>query len=137
MYCPEFSKAKTPDMIKIKLNHKFSQIVFDLTSGENTPDLTDEQITLLNVNTSATFNRRTGEASNFGNPQDVKLNKGGNIVPQTIPAGTGFAKITLKNGTEMYYTTTSPLTMVENKKLSVKLIYIYFLRDNIVYNLFE
>lgn len=124
LYCPEFTQAKTLDMIKIKLIHKFSQIVFDLTSGENTPDLTDAQITLLNVYTSATFNRRTGEVSNFGNPQDVKLNKEGNggiIVPQTIPVGTRFAKITLKNGTEMFYTTTSQLTLVENKKLTVNL----------------
>lgn len=124
LYCPEFTQAKTPDMIKIKLIHKFSQIVFDLTSGENTPDLTDAQITLLNVYTSATFNRRTGEVSNFGNLQDVKLNKEGNggiIVPQTIPVGTRFAKITLKNGTELFYTTTSQLTLVENKKFTVNL----------------
>lgn len=124
LYCPEFAQAKTEGTVTIKLNHKLSQIVFDLAAGNNSPDLTDAQITLLNVNTSVTFNRRTGAISNPSNPQDVKLNKDGNggiVIPQTLPAGTRFAKIRLKNGKEMFYTTTTALTLVGNKKHTVTL----------------
>lgn len=124
LYCPEFAQAKTEGTVTIKLNHKLSQIVFDLAAGDNNPDLTDAQITLLNVNTSVTFNRRTGAISNPSNQQDVKLNNDGNggiVIPQTLPAGTRFAKIRLKNGKEMFYTTTTALTLVGNKKHTVKL----------------
>lgn len=85
LYCAEFAQVNTQSMVKIKLDQQISQVLFDLTSGDNTPDLTDAQVTLLNVNTSVTFNRKTRAVSNPTNQQDVKLNKGGNggiIIPQ-------------------------------------------------------
>lgn len=111
-------------MVKIKLDQKLSHVLSDLTSGDNTPDLTDAKVTLLNVNTSVIFNRKTGAVSNPTNKKDVKLNKGGSggiIIPQKIAVDTKFAKICLKDGKEMFYTKTTSLTEAENKKHTVNL----------------
>ncbi len=124
LYCPEFSQARTTEMIKLTFGHKLSQFIYELSSGAGAPDLTDAQVTLLGVQTSVTFNRTTGTVSDASNPQDVELNdegKGGIIVPQTIAAGTRLVKIVLKDGSEMFYTTESNITFEPNKSFKLKL----------------
>lgn len=118
LYCTEFAQVDTQSLVKIKLDQKLSHVLSDLTSGDNTPDLTDAKVTLLNVKTSVIFNRKTGAVSNPTNQKDVKLNKGGSggiIIPQKIAVGTKFAKICLKDGKEMFYTKTTSLTQAKIK----------------------
>ncbi len=124
LYCPEFTQARTTEMIKLTFGHKLSQFVYELSSGAGEPDLTDAEVTLLGVNTSVTFNRTTGVIGDASNPQDVTLNGDGNggiVVPQTIPAGTRLVKIALKDGSEMFYTSESAITLEPNKSFKLKL----------------